>query len=129
VPGDYESASIGVLSLSDRKRKTLLPYAGMYPQYVAGGYVTYISKGTLFAAPFDVDRLEILAQAKPVVEGVVTQRSLGYAQIDFSHSGTWLYRQGRADVVGTLSWINRLGTAEPVLGSARTVRAAAAAFS
>src|SRR5262249_39811011 len=76
VPGDYESASITVITLADRKMKMLLDRVGMHPRFVTGGYLTYVSKGTLFAVPFDSDRLEVRGQAKPILESIVNQPSL-----------------------------------------------------
>jgi serine/threonine-protein kinase len=112
VPSDYESASIGVLSLPDRKRKILLDRVGMYPRYV-DGYLTYISKDTLFAVPFDSDRLEIRGHAKPVLERVRSQPAVGYAQVAFSRNGMLLYRKGRNADSGTLAWVDRAGEAAP----------------
>src|SRR3954468_17935079 len=51
VPAEYEGGSIGVVSLADQKRKIVLPDVGMYPRYVSC-YLTYVSKGMLFAVPF-----------------------------------------------------------------------------
>jgi serine/threonine-protein kinase len=113
VPSDYESASIGVLFLADGKRKMLLDRVGMYPRYV-GGYLTYISKDTLFAVPFDSDRLEIRGQAKPVLERIRSQPAIGYAHVAFSRNGTLLYRKGRNADLGTLAWVDRAGEAVPL---------------
>jgi serine/threonine-protein kinase len=101
------------MSLSDRKRKILLDRVGMYPRY-AGGYLTYLSKDTLFAVPFDAERLEVRGTAKPVLESVVSQPTIGFANVDFSRSGMLLFRKGRADDARTLSWLDRAGNAEPV---------------
>ena len=79
IPGEYEGGSIGVVSLADKKRKIVLPNVGMYPRYVSG-YLTYVSKGTLFAVPFDLDSLEVRGSAKAILEGIRNQPLLGYAQ-------------------------------------------------
>jgi eukaryotic-like serine/threonine-protein kinase len=116
LPSDYEGASIGVLSLADRKRKILRDRVGMYPRYVAG-YLTYVSNDTLFAVPFDSDRLEIRGQAKPVLERIRSQPAIGYAQVDFSRNGTLLYRKERSAEIGTLAWVDRAGKAAPLLAA------------
>jgi serine/threonine-protein kinase len=115
VPSDYESGSIAVMTLPDHKKKILLERVGMYPRYVAGGYLTYVSKGTLFAVQFDPERLEIRGQPKPVLEGIVSQPAIGYAQVDFSRNGMLVYRKGRNADVATLSWLDRSGKATPLL--------------
>src|SRR5262249_54450557 len=77
VPSDYENGSIAVMSLADRKKKILLDRVGMYPRYVTGGYLTYVSKGTLFAVPFDPERLEVRAPRRPALGGMVADRRFG----------------------------------------------------
>jgi hypothetical protein len=45
-------------------------------------------EGTLFAVPFDVDRLEPSGPAAPVAEGVITSTLTGAAQFAVSNDGT-----------------------------------------
>jgi serine/threonine-protein kinase len=46
-------------SLLDRvERKTLIEHAGMFPRYLASGHLVYMTKGVLFAVPFDLDRVD-----------------------------------------------------------------------
>jgi hypothetical protein len=40
----------------------------MYPRYVSG-YLTYVSKGALFAVPFDLDSLAVRGSARPILAG------------------------------------------------------------
>src|SRR5262249_56580901 len=56
--GHYDDAGIAVFSFKDRRTKTLIEHAGMYPRYLPSGHLLYVTHGTLFAAPFDLDRLE-----------------------------------------------------------------------
>jgi serine/threonine-protein kinase len=114
VPGEYQGASIAVMSLADRKKKILLDRVGMHPRYVAGS-LTYVSKGTMFAVPFDSDRLEVRGPAKPILEGIANHPGVGYAQVDFSRDGMLLYRKGRTEGVGALAWVDRAGNAESLL--------------
>jgi hypothetical protein len=48
-----EGASIEVLSLSDRRRQTLVR-GGTWARYLPSGHLIYIDKGTLFTVPFDL---------------------------------------------------------------------------
>ena len=43
---------------------------GTYGRYLPGGHLIYINRGTLFAVPFDVDRLEIRGTPAPVLDQV-----------------------------------------------------------
>jgi serine/threonine-protein kinase len=56
---NFDEAGIAILSLKDRRRKTVLDHAGMYPRYLATGHLVYVTKGTVVAAPFDLNRLEV----------------------------------------------------------------------
>ena len=53
-----DGASIEVVSLENRRRKTLVR-GGTWGRYVSSGHLLYISKGTLFAVPFDQNKLEV----------------------------------------------------------------------
>ena len=99
----------------------------MYPRYVPG-YLTYVSKGTLFAAPFDSDSLEVRGSAKPILESIGTSPALGYAQVDFSRNGMLLYRKGRTEGLRTLAWLDRAGNAESLLAEPANVHKYAAPF-
>jgi hypothetical protein len=102
---NFDEADIAVLSLKDRQRKTVLAHAGMYPRYLPSGHLVYVTKGTLFAAPFDPNRLEV-AGAAARLEEVSTDPSRGYAQVDFSLSGTFAFRSGGTLGLSTLHWLN-----------------------
>ena len=55
-----DEATIEALSLADGRRRAIVK-GGTYGRYLwtgSAGYVTYMNQGTLFAMPFDVDRLE-----------------------------------------------------------------------
>jgi serine/threonine-protein kinase len=82
-----EDANIDVLSFKTGERKTL-HQRGFHGRYVAishrAGYLIYRSQNTLFAAPFDLDRLAMTGTPQPVLEGVS-------ASFDFSQTGTFAY--------------------------------------
>jgi serine/threonine-protein kinase len=112
---DPDNATIQVVSLGDRRRKTLVK-GGTSPRYLPSGHLVYSNKGTLFAIPFDLDRLETRGTAIPVLEAVY-RTQLGAAQFDFSRSGTLVYRTGGGGETGmmTVQWLNRTsGKREPL---------------
>src|SRR5438876_10072 len=62
TPSNYDEASIIAWSLADHTGKIVLERAGMSPRFVPSGHLIYVSKGTLFAVPFDLIRLEVRGQ-------------------------------------------------------------------
>ncbi|HJZ75403.1 MAG TPA: protein kinase [Vicinamibacterales bacterium] len=102
----WDKAQIVVQSLTSGKRKTIIQ-GGSDARYLASGHLVYAISGTLFAAPFDVNRLEISGSPTPVLEGV--RRSLGgvtgSAQFSVSDTGSLLYVPGPS----TMSAANDLG--------------------
>ncbi len=93
---------------------------GMYGRYLpaAGqpmGSLVYIQEGTLFAAPFDLDKLEMTAQPVPVLEEVISNVGTAGAQFDFSRTGALVFLRGKG--VGEdapLYWLNAQGKSQPL---------------
>jgi serine/threonine-protein kinase len=108
VYGNYDEAEIAVLTLKDHRRKTLIQRAGLYPRYLASGHLLYVTKGTLFAVPFDLDRLEVRGAARRLME-VWSNPNLGSAQLDYSHTGTLVYRSGGTEGLRTIQWLDETG--------------------
>jgi len=111
-PGGARS-DIVVVSLKDRKRKTLLSHAGMFPRYLASGYLTYVTKGSLFAVPFDADALEVRGTPAQLQE-VSSNVNLGSAQVGFSENGALVYRSGVTEGLRTLEWLDQTGKLMPI---------------
>lgn len=116
----FDAANIEVITLADHRRKTL-QRGGAFGRYLPAsrgtGYLLYINKGTLFAAPFDPEKLEARGASSPVLEGVGYSTTFGFAQFDFSRDGTLVYRSGgasQADLV-TVQWLDAAGQTEPLL--------------
>jgi serine/threonine-protein kinase len=110
-----DSATVEVLSLRDGRRKTLVP-VGTWGRYLPSGHLVYINKGTLFAVPFDLDRLEVHGTPTPVLEGVAYSAAWGSAEIDFSRTGTLVYRGSRTGSgLVTVQWLDGSGDTRPLL--------------
>ena len=110
-----DGATIEVVSLRDGRRKTLVR-GGSYGRYLPSGHLVYINQGMLFAAPFDADRLEVRGTPAPVLEEVAYDTALGSAQIDFSQTGTLVYRSGKAGVgLVTVRLVDSAGNTRPLL--------------
>jgi eukaryotic-like serine/threonine-protein kinase len=106
--GHYEDANIAVATPRDHAVKTVLERAGMYPRYLPSGHLVYVTKGTLFAVPFDLDRLEVRGPPKILWE-VASNPNLGFGQLDFARNGTLAYRTGGAELLRTLEWVDGAG--------------------
>jgi serine/threonine protein kinase len=112
----FDEANVEVIALGDRRRKTI-QRGGTYGRYLPSGHVIYINKGALFAVPFDLDTLEVRGSPALVLEQVGYAVENGSAQLDFSRSGTLVYR--RAGPSGgelvTVQWLEDTGATRPLL--------------
>jgi serine/threonine-protein kinase len=111
----FDGANIEVMSLGDHRRKTLVR-GGTFGRYLPSGYLIYVNRGTLFAVPFDLDRLEVHGTPAPVLDQVGYNAAQGFAQLDFSQTGTLVYRSGGAGGgLLTVAWLDGAGKAQPLL--------------
>jgi eukaryotic-like serine/threonine-protein kinase len=93
-------ASIRALSLTTGKT-TQLAAGGTFARVLKGSILTYVNQGTLFALPFDLERVTTRGPPTPVLDGVSYSSTFGFAELDFSRSGDLVYRKdsgGRAIV-------------------------------
>jgi serine/threonine-protein kinase len=111
----FDAANIEVVSLADHRRKTLVR-GGTFGRYLPSGHLVYVNRGTLFAVPFDVDRLEVHGTPAPVLDQVGYNAGQGSAQFDFSQTGTLIYRSGGAGGgLVTVAWLDSAGKTQPLL--------------
>jgi hypothetical protein len=77
--------------------------------------LTYVNRSTLFAAPFDMDRLEVTGSSVPILEGVGSSPT-GTVEMDISSGGTLVYR-GLAGGTGmlTVQWMDAAGKLQPLI--------------
>ena len=116
----FDDAYIDVMTLVNRRRKTLVK-GGTFGRFVASpdgsGHLLYISRGTLFAVPFDLDRLEVYGTPVAMLEQVAYSQGDGSAQVAFTNAGTLVYRSGGAAGGGlaTVQWLDSAGTTHPLI--------------
>jgi serine/threonine-protein kinase len=107
-PDHYErspGATIEAQSLRDGRRKTLVR-GGTWGRFLASGHLVYVNQGTLFAVPFDPERLEVHGTPTPILEEVAYDSAWGSALIDFSHTGMLVYRSSKAaGGLVTVQWL------------------------
>jgi serine/threonine-protein kinase len=110
-----EGAAIEVLSLKDRRRRTLVR-GGTWGRYLASGHLIYIDKGTLFAVAFNPDRLEVHGAPTPVLKRVAYSTAWGYPQIDVSRTGALVYRSSSGgEGMVTVHWLDDAGNMSTLL--------------
>jgi serine/threonine-protein kinase len=110
IPPNPDRATLEVFTLADRRRKVLVP-GGIYGRYLLSGHLIYGSKGTLFAVPFDLDKLELRGTPIPVLNDVANDYpASGKPQVEVSRNGTLVYRRG-AGLSGlrTMQWVDAAG--------------------
>jgi serine/threonine-protein kinase len=114
--------TIEILTLADRHRK-IVARGGVTPRYMAtssgSGHLVYSNKATLFAIPFDLDKLETRGTAVAVLDDVQN------GQFDVSRSGTLVYRRasGGAPALMTVQWVDPNGKKEPLQAGPGAYRA------
>jgi len=125
APNRWDLAEIVVQSLASRERKVLWR-GGSDARYVPTGHLVYALGNTLFALPFDLDRLEVSGGPVPVLDGL--QRApLGGSQTGTAHyavsdGGTVLYAMGGIGIgtqARTLVWVDRKGRQEDLAAPPR----------
>jgi serine/threonine-protein kinase len=110
-----DGAAIEAQSLRDGRRKTLVR-GGTWGRYLGSGHLVYVSKGTLFAVPFDPERLEVDGTPTPVLDEVAYDSAFGSALIDFSRTGMLVYQSSKqAGGLVTVQWLDHSGNARPLL--------------
>ncbi len=88
-----DDAPIVAIDLRTLQRKPLI-HAGANPRFLASGHLVFTRAGTLFAAPFDPERLEVLGTPVEVVRGILGNALGGSAHCGFSIDGTTVFAPG-----------------------------------
>lgn len=110
----YLDAKIAVQSLETGKRE-VLPVEGTFARYDPAGYLVFAQRGGLFAAPFDLKRLQVTGPAVRVLDDVAMDASTGAMDFSLSRTGSLSYLPGGwsyADLV--LAWVDRKGSVVPL---------------
>jgi eukaryotic-like serine/threonine-protein kinase len=77
---------------------------------VPSGHLIYLQQGTLFAARFDLTRLETVGPAVPALAGVAGDLTTGGAQLAVSSEGTLVYVPGTSGTSArAIDWLTRDG--------------------
>ncbi len=95
--GGYENANLVVQPFLSGPRKVVLS-GGYYGRYLPSGHILYEHFGTLYAVPFDLDRLETTGRPVAVLEGVTSNPTTGATQFAVSEAGTIVYLPDQTNV-------------------------------
>ena len=118
-----ETSQIAVLDLDTQEQRVLID-RGTHPRYTSG-HLVYSFDDTLRAVRFDADRLEVLSEPIPVLEGLTVIAS-GGVNVDLSVDGSLVYQQGGTVAEArTLVWVDREGNEELVPAEPRPYAAVA----
>ncbi len=111
--GNFEGASLIVHTLEGDASKAVYR-GGYFGRYLPSGHLVFIREGTLFAAPFDLDRLELTGEPVPALESVSANPGNGGAQFAFSRDGTLVYQRGEGLLTTPIQWMDREGKLQPL---------------
>ena len=114
------SSQIAVLDMQTGRKKLLTLPGASQAQYTSSGHLVYAVGSTLFAVPFDPDRLEIRGTPMPLPVEIATTRS-GAAEFAIGRDGTLAYVPADANAATPrrLLWVDRRGQEDPIGAEAR----------
>jgi serine/threonine-protein kinase len=119
---DYDKARIVAYSFATAERRVVVEGANM-ARFVPPGTLVYSLAGVLYAVAFDPDRLEVVGQAAPVLEGVAGDPSSGATYFTVATDGTLAVVRGAGSKVNRLlTLVDRKGVAERLPLPARGFR-------
>ncbi len=113
MQGPISDKRIAVLSLDSGETQILLE--GTDASYAPSGHLVFGREATLWAAPFDPDRLEVTGTPAPMVEGVQVNALGGWALYALGPDGSLAYRTGQLSSASPTA-VDREGVATPLTG-------------
>jgi serine/threonine-protein kinase len=107
--GAFDDANLVAVTLPTGTRK-VVQRGGYQGRYLTSGHLVYLHEGTLFAAPFNLGRLEVTGQSAPVLDGVMSNSISAGAELDVSANGTLVYVPGQSTSGRSpIYWLDRKG--------------------
>ena len=108
--GDQSEYDIAVADVSTGEHKVLV--RGVFARYSVTGHIVYVTAdGTLLAAPFDADRLEVTGPSVSLTEGLAVGNQ-GGTHLALSGSGDLIYQTGTVSAgLSEFVWVTRSGEA------------------
>jgi Tol biopolymer transport system component len=102
-----------------KRRNLVQGQEGTMPHYASSGHLIYVESGNLMAVPFDLERLEVIGEAVPVVQGV--SQINDSAQYSISGTGSLVYVPGtrQGGTQRKLVWVSRNGAEQTLAAPVR----------
>ena len=115
-PPSLHTTNIDVITFADGQRKTLVRGA-VGARYVSSGHLLYAIESTLYAVPFDLERLEPRGTAVAMLDDLALDDIARCPQYDTSREGTLVYRRnpGRFSTTATVQWVDATGQSQPLI--------------
>jgi serine/threonine protein kinase len=101
---DPENARIEILSFATGTRKIVA--RGYFPRYVRSGHLVFVRQNTLFAARFDLSRLELRGTPQPILDEIGGGTKSGARHLDVSDSGMLVYLSGTEGIHEAIAWLD-----------------------
>jgi serine/threonine-protein kinase len=113
-PDTYDDSRIDLVIPRTGERRVVVNGAAM-ARYCGPARIVYSRGTSLYAVPFDLERLQVTGPAVEIVQGVERDASTGAAHFDCSDDGTLAFVPGppQGDLK-QLMWMDRAGHPEPV---------------
>ena len=111
---------IDVVDLETGETKTV-ENGGYEPRYLptlgTSGHLVFVRQGTLFAAPFDPQRLNMRGTPTAILSDLGNASILeGGGQFSFANNGTFVYLPGQKGTSAyAISWLNAAGQTAPLV--------------
>lgn len=112
----FDDAVVAVQRLDTGERKIVLR-GGTFARYVPTGHLIYARDLSIFAVPFDADKLEVTGPPLPLFEGGMLNQASGEASISFSNSGVLVYADSGPISINRfrIVWMDRQGKTLPLV--------------
>jgi serine/threonine protein kinase len=111
---NFDDSTINIFVLKTGERR-VIRQGGMYSRYLPSGHIVFGRAGTLFAIPFDLERLQAIGEPAPFLEHVAMTAGTGSAQFDFSNTGMFVYVVGGNQTGNiVIDWMDHAGKLEPL---------------
>ena len=114
---DFDTFEVAVVSLDTGEQQSLV--LGTAGTVTASGHLVFAREASLWAVPFDTDRLTVSGEPVPIVEGVQVNTG-GWAHYAVADDGTLIYLPS-VGVVGfdqrRLVWVDRVSGEEMPLAA------------
>ena len=103
-----------ILDLQTGTSKWLLE--GFAGRYLPSGHLVFIRGSALWAAAFDLDRLDVRGTPIPIIEAIAQDTFVPgrAAQMAFTQTGSVAYVPGTANMQRSLVWVDRQGREQPL---------------